>query len=72
MSEWQPIETAPKDGTWFISAKFVGHPSHPTALWWVAKTQWSVRWNKLWDGIEPSGLADPTHWIPIQPPGEAK
>lgn len=63
--EWQPIETAPKDGTDLLLAKIVGHIDHPTALWWLFKGSWSLKWNKWWDGIEPCGLSGPTHWMPI-------
>lgn len=61
--EWQPIETAKKDGSWMLLAKIVGHPDHPTALWWVCRGHWSARWNNWNDGIEPCGLAGPTHYL---------
>lgn len=64
---WRPIETALKDGSPMLLAKIVGHIEHPTALWWVAKGHWSAKWNNWNDGLEPSGLAGPTHWQPIQP-----
>lgn len=64
---WQPIETAPKDGTRLLLAKIVGHPDHETAMWWAITGSWSLKWNKWWDGIEPCGLAGPTHWMPTRP-----
>lgn len=74
--EWRPIETAPKDGTRVLLAKFVGHPVHPTALWWATLGHWSAKWNNWNDNVEPAGLAGPTHWMPLpapasQPTGEA-
>lgn len=63
--EWRPIETAPKDGTKILLAKIVGHPDHDTALWWACRGFWSNKWNNWNDGIEPSGLAGPTHWVPV-------
>jgi len=62
---WRPIETAPKDGSDLLLAKIVGHIDHPTAVWWMVKGSWSLKWTKWWDGIEPCGLAGPTHWMPI-------
>ncbi len=69
---WQPIETAPMDGADMLLAKYVGHTDHSTALWWVVKGSWSLKWKKWWDGIEPSGLAGPTHWMPLPSPPQAK
>jgi hypothetical protein len=67
VERWQPIETAPKDGTRIVLAKYVGHPDHISSLWWMTLGFWSSRWQNWNDGIEPSGLADPTHWMPLPP-----
>ena len=67
---WRPIETAPKDGTRIVLAKYVGHFDHPTALWWMLLGMWSTKWSNWNDGIEPCGLAGPTHWRPILAPPE--
>lgn len=85
MSEWQPIETAPKDGSKILLAKY-GYVADTTGLdegskewkqriwdqskrvyciWWAATGWWHSKWNNWNDGIEPSGLASPTHWMPI-------
>ncbi len=74
---WRTIKSAPKDRR-ILLGKIVGHPAHPTALWWAVLGNWSTQWNNWSDGIEPSGLADPTHWaeppaIPLpSPPAEEK
>lgn len=61
--KWHPIETAQKDGTDLILSKWVGHSDHTTALWWITRGHWSSRFNNWNDGVEPSGLAGPTHWM---------
>jgi hypothetical protein len=58
---WQKIETAPKDRK-ILLGKIVGHPDHPTALWWACSGAWSERFKNWNDGVEPSGLSGPTHW----------
>ena len=71
-TQWRPIDEAPKDETWLLLSKWVGHTSHPTALWWVVRGCWSLKWNKWWDGIEPCGLVTPTHFIPLTALGSPK
>lgn len=86
MSEWQPIETAPKDGTRILLARH-GWLNHSDAeygteqwskdiwdnakrkydLWWACTGFWSAKWKNWNDGMEPSGLSDPTHWMPTPP-----
>ncbi len=84
MSNWQPIETVPKDGTWFLVYlehmpwEYEKGPYAP----WKCKT---VRWVGLYEGggnpptdafreFGPGQytLADMTHWMPLPAPPEDK
>lgn len=79
MSAWQPIETAPKDGT--VIDLWVDDPQ------WGATRECDMRWIKHtryyrngrtedvegwgWPGLdEPDFLSDgkPTHWMPVPEP----
>jgi hypothetical protein len=64
--EWQPIETAPRDGTRF--AVLIPKPSRRTA-WTLGICHWEHGM------IEPRFIFDnwstspqPTHWMPLPPP----
>lgn len=70
--QWRPMETAPKDGSRILLAKIVGHPSHPTALWWAVAGHWSEKWSNWNDDVEPCGLASPNYWQPLPPAPEGK
>jgi hypothetical protein len=76
-SAWQPIETAPRDGERIVLAKYdwahglsAFGPSDVQiyGLWWMTVGYWSDKWLNWNDGIEPSGLASPTHWMPLPEP----
>jgi len=64
MSDWQPIETAPKDGTVMLFSEALGVVS---GMWWGK-----------FDGEGPWGDSDgrfslrpdeqPTHWMPLPSP----
>lgn len=62
MSEWQPIETAPKDGT--------------KVLGWDGGTMTTVEWYELggyWSLLAVGAWAEdsewvPTHWMPLPEP----
>lgn len=64
MSEWQLIETAPKDGTLVLCAAGAlmascMYRSHMTP-------NWVLPGHDGW--IWPFGKEDPTHWMPLPPP----
>ena len=69
-SGWRPIETAPKDKTRVIVAKYGAHsPLHEKAgdCWWACKAYFD---GDCWtDGMD--DLCTPTHWMPLPPaPGK--
>jgi hypothetical protein len=59
MSEWQPIATAPRDGTWLLL-----HAWHWGRLPTIGV--WS-RYSNCWQDHN-HGLDRPTHWAPIPAP----
>jgi len=69
-SQWQPIETAPRDGTnlWLFSGsddpcQFVGfYADDPSGPYWAYAEQLVM---------DVAGQANPTHWMPLPPPPEA-
>jgi hypothetical protein len=75
-SGWQPIETAPKDGTRILLAKIgatnavpgLGIKAREPHVWWACTGHWSEKWKNWNDGIEPCGLAGPNYWHPLPPP----
>ena len=62
MSKWQPIETAPKDGTVILGFEDMYFP-----MLWV-HNRWELSGVVWCDG---SDEVEPTHWMPLpNPPTE--
>jgi hypothetical protein len=60
MSEWKPIETAPRDGSdvliWCYTGEIgIAHFDYATFAWWHNLCEYP----------------DPTHWMPLPPPPES-
>jgi hypothetical protein len=58
--QWQPIETAPKDGTEFLG--------------WSGRHVWIVRWLAGFQSwlLSDGGRSELTHWMPLPDPPEVK
>jgi hypothetical protein len=67
MSEWQPIETAPKDGTHIILFwPYVTDEGHVTSGYWYLPGEGEIAGWHSWDV---NGYATPpTHWMPLPAP----
>lgn len=80
---WRPIETAPKDGTTIIGARFSGYRDErfgATELWYEDTFKEfikSCRQITMADGYTINGkvselhspeIYKPTHWMPLPPP----
>ena len=64
---WQPIETAPKDGTYVLIAT-ESHDGGMTTACWDAEWSSSSGWWLLDNGKDPEiplRGAEPTHWMPL-------
>jgi hypothetical protein len=73
MTEWQPIETAPKDGQTILA--FVRGFRSDMEIYWIGTICWDAlclgspkpepNWMFMpWDG------GQPTHWMPLPEPPE--
>jgi hypothetical protein len=58
-SSWQPIETAPKDGTFFIALDVRGG---------VGKVHWCERYTPHAWADEDGSFVGVTHWMPLPEP----
>lgn len=79
MSEWQPIETAPKDGTWIMVAGTVwagevggvarnANPEVSIANYTSGKSDYPGDWWNEAGGDYYATWCQPTHWMPLPPP----
>lgn len=55
---WQPIETAPKDGTAVLGSLIGSDIPHPVRFK-------NGQWVSSWDGFKLSEWDGPTHWMPL-------
>ena len=73
---WQPIETAPKDGTKVLVCQATDADGEPirgeswgvfvqVAAWWGGDDEWIVYCSLIKD---PSVHVEPTHWMPLPEP----
>ena len=66
-NEWQPIETAPKDGTWILVYKPFNLYGFDDSEWYVDK--YIVRWaDECWNISMDDIVVYPTHWMPLPNP----
>jgi hypothetical protein len=82
---WQPIETAPRDGTAVLVMRDIwpgtksgraeecnGHNTY-VAEWWQGENGGAGAWICYMDSIcEPKCPVEPTHWMPLPPPPTAQ
>ena len=72
MKQWQPIETAPKDGTLFRARHSYVYNGRTRYL--HRKTHWGKTSHINWYGwcygndAENINLWEPTHWMPLPDP----
>jgi len=70
MSEWQPIETAPKDGMavdlWCVDSD--GSAYRVTDCYWIGPVESNEHGIGFWHDIDP--LTRVTHWMPPPDPPE--
>jgi len=64
---WQPIETAPRDGTWFLGFEPGKHLEDQNRVWkWVDD---GADWQGFVDAADMNDYDEqPTHWMPLPEP----
>lgn len=69
--QWQPIETAPKDGDWFLGgwwspSVFEGEEEHPWFEW--NRCRWADYEDERGGYFYSASGGIPTHWLPLSSP----
>ena len=67
MSEWQPIETAPREGSPFLGAVYWAD----TGEWEILRMAWNETAGRFGDATYAPFIHDqeqPTHWMPLPEP----
>lgn len=71
-SNWQPIESAPRDGTWVLvkggnmGDEWYGKTPEPPCVVAFSDSYAHEEWGFAdWDGACRSYYLNPTHWMPL-------
>jgi hypothetical protein len=71
MSEWQTIDSAPKDGRDILIIRF-GREAIPTfnVVWWDDSGRWGKKypWRFVESRVGGYNIDFPTHWMPLPEP----
>lgn len=71
MSEWKPIETAPKDGTEILLLEYLSEDDYGSVdrgCWGFVETS-DYNGEKIYDWLSNYGhIEEPTHWMPLPEP----
>jgi hypothetical protein len=75
MSDWQPIETAPKadadqDDIWILACRR-GSKIPMVTTWSFEEDRWytfNLGLEGSWRRVEPERVWEPTHWMPLPAP----
>lgn len=62
---WQPIETAPKDGSWILLYECEGVYDTPDFTHWIASWRWTEDSCGWLDQNEDLVMSNPSHWMPL-------
>lgn len=63
---WQPIETAPKDGSGFIGWWPESKNMPYGFTWWLTGWPWADQWYRT--DHRQYAVGQPTHWMPLPEP----
>ncbi len=73
MSDWRPIETAPKDGTRIIIfGSVTDMEPEPRMGWWGDYDAAGELGEPLWVDDDGSEIEGATHWMPLPSPPEVQ
>lgn len=72
MSEWQPISTAPKDGTTILAycQPRYAETDEPMEFSYVSVIRWLDKYKNSkwpWRHVLNNSAAEPTHWMALPP-----
>lgn len=67
MTDWQPIETAPKDGTLILGY----YPAMPPHHFRMLILKWKRKAFAAAGGSSRELVSKPTHWMPLPEPPQA-
>ena len=66
--DWQPIETAPKDGTHILAYQHTNDPDDEHVIYVVLYRKVLGEWEWIEARGEEYACFEPTHWMPLPNP----
>lgn len=63
--QWMPLGTVPPFAKEDKRTILLASISKAGEVHWACTAWWSDQYQRWWDGVEPAGFANPTHWMPL-------